>query len=254
MAGRPAGAARGREGADPAQRRTRAQAAGTALGPDRQGVPLRDRRGPGFARRSLRRTLAAAHLPLHVRARLHGRVPVLLGDRGRLRRVRRPPRESRRHALRRVAGAARETAGVQAADGLELPLGVVVRQRLQLRLPGGGHQGAVGVRGRRVQLPHGGLPAAGRPGQLRARRVRIGHRRHGLGDVPAGRTRRERVRARGRRRLPHLLGVRARAGRTVGHVPVARPRATRPQRGAASGGAATTSTTASDAAPGAGGR
>ena len=40
----------------------------------------------------------------------------------------------RRHALRRVAGPAREAADVQAADGLELPLGVVVRQRLQRRL------------------------------------------------------------------------------------------------------------------------
>ena len=79
---------------------------------------------------------------------LHGRVPVLLGDRGRLQRLRRPPRESRRHALRGVAGSARESAGVQAADGLELPLGVFVRQRLQLRLPGGVHQGAVGVRER----------------------------------------------------------------------------------------------------------
>ncbi len=39
------------------------------------------------------------------------------------------------------------------------------------------------------------------------------------------------ARAPGRRRLPHLLGVRARAGRALGHVPVARPRATRPQRG-----------------------
>ena len=43
-------------------------------------------------------------------------------------RLRRPPREPRRHALRGVAGSARETAGVQAADGLELPLGVFVRQ------------------------------------------------------------------------------------------------------------------------------
>ena len=34
-----------REGADTAQRRTGAAAAGTALGPDEQGVPLRDRRG-----------------------------------------------------------------------------------------------------------------------------------------------------------------------------------------------------------------
>ena len=109
------------------------------------------------------RTLAAPHLSLHVRARVHGRVSVLLGDRGRLRRLRRPPRESRRHALRGVAGSARETAGVQAADGLELPLGVFVRQRLQLRLPGGAHQGGVGVGSRRVQLPRGGPPAVGRP-------------------------------------------------------------------------------------------
>ena len=67
-------------------------------------------------------------------------------------------------------------------------------------------------------------------GKFRVRRVRIGHRRDGLGDLPAGRARRERVRARGRRRLPHLFGIRARAGRPVGHVPVARPRATRSQR------------------------
>src|SRR6266705_2699058 len=105
--------------------------------------------------------LAAPHLSLHVRARLHGRVSVLLGDRGRLQRLRRPPRQSRCHALRGVTGAARETAGIQAADGLELPLGLFVRQRLQLRLPGGAHQRAVAVGIRRVQLPRSGRAAAG---------------------------------------------------------------------------------------------
>ena len=88
----------------------------------------------------------------------------------------------------------------------------------------------VGVGSRRVQLPRGGLAAVSRartvPGSTSSRR----HRRNGLGDVPARRARRERVRARGWRRVPHLLGVRARAGRPLGHVPVARPRATRPQR------------------------
>src|ERR671934_98992 len=49
-----------------------------------------------------------------------------------------------------------------------------------------------------------------------------GHHRHGLGDVHAGGSRYERVRTRGRRRLSHLLGLRARRGRSVGHVPVAR--------------------------------
>jgi hypothetical protein len=99
------------------------------------------------------------------------------------------------------------------ADGLELPLGVFVRQRLQLRLPGGGHQGAVGVGNRRVQLPQGGLPAASRSGQFRARRVRIEHRRNELGDVQARRPRGERVHARGRRRTSHLLGF---VGRPLG--------------------------------------
>ena len=69
-------------------------------------------------------------------------------------------------------------------------------------------------------------PPAKRPGPLDGR----GRRRHGLGDLHARRARHERVRARGWRRLPHLLGVRARPGRPLGHVPVARPRAARAQR------------------------
>ena len=40
----------------------------------------------------------------------------------------------------------------------------------------------------------------------------------------------ERVRLRERRRLPHLLDLRARPRRALGHVPVARPRAERAQR------------------------
>src|SRR5256886_16632412 len=36
---------------------------------------------------SLSRALAAPRLPLHVRARLHGRVSVLFGDRGRVQRL-----------------------------------------------------------------------------------------------------------------------------------------------------------------------
>ena len=50
----------------------------------------------------------------------------------------------------RCRGSAREAAGVQAADGLELPLGVVVRKRLQLRLSGGVHKGAAAVGSHRV--------------------------------------------------------------------------------------------------------
>src|SRR5438132_12959175 len=40
----------------------------------------------------------------------------------------------------------------------------------------------------------------------------------------------ERVRAGGRRRVPHLFGVRAWTGRSLAHVPVARPRTQGAQR------------------------
>src|SRR5207245_810682 len=116
--------------ADGGERRAGAAAAGPAVGPDRQGISIRDRRGDRLAGRPLPRALAAPHLPLHVRARLHGGVSVLLGDRRRVRRLRRPPGQPRRHAFGGVAGSARETAGIQAADGLELPLGVLARRGL----------------------------------------------------------------------------------------------------------------------------
>src|SRR5205823_1528327 len=82
-------------------------------GSDRQGVSIRDRRGERLARRPLPRTFAAARLPLHVWARLHGGVSVLLGDSGRLQRGRDSLGQSRRDALGGFARAAREAAGVQ---------------------------------------------------------------------------------------------------------------------------------------------
>src|SRR5215470_3626389 len=47
----------------------------------------------GASLANLFRGRAAPRLPLHVRTRLHGRVSLLLGDRGRLRRVRGSPGE-----------------------------------------------------------------------------------------------------------------------------------------------------------------
>jgi predicted dithiol-disulfide oxidoreductase (DUF899 family) len=54
------------------------------VGPDRQGVPIRDRRRERLAGRPVQGPLAASRIPLHVRPRLHGWVPVLLRDRRRL--------------------------------------------------------------------------------------------------------------------------------------------------------------------------
>ncbi len=89
----------------------------------------------------------SGHLANHLidgslRARLHRGTSLLLVDRGRIRRLRRPPGEPRRHAFGGVAGAAREAPGLQAADGVDVSLGVVPRRGLQFRLQRLAHRGA----------------------------------------------------------------------------------------------------------------
>jgi hypothetical protein len=219
-------AARGREGAHAAQRRAGAAAAGTAVGSDLQGLSIRDRRGERLAGRPLPRALATPRLPLHVRARLHRRLPILLSDRGWLQRVRRPPGQPRRHSIGGVPGASHEAAGVQAANGVDIYLGVLARQRLQLRLQRLVHRRAAARGECRIQLPaRGGVAAArGFRGWRRgARRRARGHYRNRCGHVYAREAWHERVRARRRSRLPRLFHLCARTGRPLGHVPVARP-------------------------------
>src|SRR5829696_1846330 len=75
VAGRPRRAAPAREGPHPDGRRAGAPAPGAALGPDRQGLPLRHRRRHPDPGRAVRRPLPAAGLPLHVRPQLPGRRP-----------------------------------------------------------------------------------------------------------------------------------------------------------------------------------
>ena len=86
-----------------------------SLGPRRQGLPVRDRGRQRVAGGPLRRPLAAPDVPLHVRARVHGRLPGLLGDRGRLQRLGRPPGAPRRRDDRRVARADRRDPGATSA-------------------------------------------------------------------------------------------------------------------------------------------
>ena len=105
-----------------------------AVGSDRQGVSIRHRRRRRLARGPLPRPLAAPRLSLHVRAGLQGGLSVLLDDRRRVRRLRRHLANHDVDVEGGVARAAREAAGVQAADGLDVSLGVLVRQRLQRRL------------------------------------------------------------------------------------------------------------------------
>ena len=96
----------------------------------------------------------ARRLPLHARARL----------RPHLRRLRVPVRPCGRRAdafrargpflRRRLAGAARADRAREGAHGLALPLGVVARQRLQLRLRRVVHARAGRARRGRLQLRH----------------------------------------------------------------------------------------------------
>src|SRR5437867_9049829 len=154
---------------------------------------------------------------------------MLLGDRGRVQRLCRPPGQPRRHAFGGVAGAAREASGVQAADGVDVSLGVLARQRLQPRLQRLVHRGATARGGHRIQLP-ARRPRDGRDGGPGAGRQERGQMRNRRAHVHAREAGHERVRARGRRRLPHLFHLCARTGRPLGHVPVARPRPQGAQR------------------------
>ena len=117
-----------KKGAHPTGRRTRAAAARTAVGPGRQGIPLRHRRPLTHAGGTLPWPQPAAHLPLHVRPELCGLLPDLLLDRRQHQRRPPAPERTRCDHAGRLAGPARDVAGVQAADGLEIPLGVVGQQ------------------------------------------------------------------------------------------------------------------------------
>src|SRR5262249_30886720 len=102
---------------------------------------------------------AAPRISLHVWTQLHGGVSILLGNRGWIQRLCRPPGKPRCHALGSVACSACDAAGVQAADGLDVSMGVIGRQRLQLRFQCLDNRGATARGGRRIQLPY--VPAEG---------------------------------------------------------------------------------------------
>ena len=84
----------------------------------------------------------APRLSFHVWARLHGGMSGLLLDRRRLQRLRSPPSQPRCHTYGGVAGSSQEAPGVPAEDGVDVPLGVIAWQRLQLRLKRVVHRGA----------------------------------------------------------------------------------------------------------------
>src|SRR5215203_1575799 len=206
VAGSPPEAPRGGTGACRPQRGARAAAERPALGAGRRGVHVRHGRRSEDARRTLRRPLAAARVQHHVRTELRGGLSRLLEPRRPSRRGPRPPRAPRRHVAVLPAGPARQAAGVQAADGLELPVGVDVRERLCFRLPARVHEGTA--------VEHRGGPDDAEGAARLARGLgSAGRHRSRVGDV--GEPDLDRLRARGRRRLPHLHPLGARSRTTI---------------------------------------
>ena len=163
--------------------------------------------GTAHARRSVRRPSPAAGAALHARSGLGARLPELLVHGRPHRRHDRAPGASRRHVRGDLARAVGRDRALQAAHGLAVQVGVLVRQRLQPRLPRDLHAGGAGQGRGLLQLRHGGLS---RPRKLPGVSVFY---KDDAGD-----------------RLPHLLDLRARRGGDDGHLQHARPHAQGPRR------------------------
>src|SRR5947199_1065869 len=181
------GMARGAQGASgkgkgihaaarPAERR----AARDAVGEGGQALRVREAGGQGDAGRPLRRPAPADRVPLHVRPGVGGRVPELLLPVRPYRRRRRAPRAARRDAAGGVASASPADRSVQEAHGLALPVGVVARDRLQLRLSRVVQEGRDGEGRRGLQLRPARIPERGGP---RPERLLQGRARRGLPHV-----------------------------------------------------------------------
>ena len=198
MAGRSPRAAAAREGAHPHAGRAQRRPAPAADGADRQGLPLRGsrRRGRRWPISSRAGASSCSSTSCSTprgttAARVARRMPTS-SPQGLIEHLH--VRDTTFAAVSRAPFAKLDAYRVR--KGWDIPVVLVVRQRLQLRLPH--HDRRVG-RAARGQLP--------RPRRDRRRRVReLGAR----GAAAGGDARHQLLPARGRRRVPHVLDVRAR--------------------------------------------
>ena len=146
-----------------------ASASRPPLARDHRRLPVRNRRRNGHAGRTLRRSPPAPHLPLHDGPGLGGGLPVLLVLGRQLRRHRRPPGAPRHHPGCRFTCAHRCDRGLQATDGLDVHLGLLPRQPVQLRHEGQLRSDRPGRPARQLQLRHPGLPRRRGPRHQRLR-------------------------------------------------------------------------------------
>ena len=133
VGGGPRGPARPREGAHEAGRRAGTPATRAAMGSRREGLPPRHRRRPPRASELFdgRSQLLVYHFMFGPSYQAGCPVNSSIADS--IDGAHPAPEGARRDDAAGFAGPAREVAGVQAADGLGRPLGVIGQQRLQPR-------------------------------------------------------------------------------------------------------------------------
>src|SRR6478672_5480058 len=102
------------------------------MGQGRQGLSVRNLPGRGNPGAAVPRPLPASGLSPDVWPGLYCALRILLDDRRRLQWLLGAPLSSRRDALGGLARALRQDQGPQADGRLELPLGLIVRERVQL--------------------------------------------------------------------------------------------------------------------------
>ena len=164
----------------------------------------------GVARRPVQRALAAPHLSLHVRARLQGGLPVLLGIADGFDGI---AVHLANHDVTLQAVSRAPLAKLQAFKqrmGWTFPWASSLEQRLQLRLQGRVHRGAAARRLHRYNYRREPKPGESRAGLEAARdpgRADCGHDRHRRADLHARAPWHERLRARRRRRLSHVFDL-----------------------------------------------
>src|ERR1700730_11565592 len=105
------------------------------MGKGRQELRVRRPEWQGNTRGSFRWQKSAHHLPLHVRSGVAGGLPAVLVQYGSYLRPPRASRATRRDVGGDFAGTPIENRNLQGAHGLAFQVGVLVQQRLQLRLP-----------------------------------------------------------------------------------------------------------------------
>jgi len=173
------------------------------VGSDRQGVSIRDGRGERLTGRPLSEGARSSSSTTSCSGPTTRRVSVLLGDRGRVRRLRRPPGQPRRHAFGGVAGALAKLQAYKRRMGWTFPWASSFGSDFNSDFSVGFTQeqqreGGIQYNYRREA---GLSPEAGGEGLSPSR----GHVRNRRRHVHAREAGHERVRARGRHCLPHLF-------------------------------------------------